>query len=64
MLAVPLPAASGPCVERLCHLVVVGRIDFSPAVGGLGVAFHGSDSLREQENTYIDHNDLTALLYI
>ncbi len=34
------------------------------APSGLGIAFHGSDSLREQANTYIDHNDLTALLYI
>ena len=31
---------------------------------GLGVAFHGSVSLREQANACIDHNDLTALLYI
>lgn len=31
---------------------------------GLGVAFHGSDSLREQANACIDHGDLTALLYI
>jgi phosphoserine phosphatase len=31
---------------------------------GLGVAFHGSSSLKEQANACIDHNDLTALLYI
>lgn len=31
---------------------------------GLGVAFHGSSSLKEQANAFIDHNDLTALLYI
>lgn len=31
---------------------------------GLGVAFHGSESLKEQANASIDHNDLTALLYI
>ena len=31
---------------------------------GLGVAFHGSDSLRKQANAHIDHGDLTALLYI
>ena len=31
---------------------------------GLGVAFHGCDSLREQANARIDHGDLTALLYI
>ena len=30
----------------------------------LGVAFHGSDSLRKQANACIDHGDLTALLYI
>lgn len=31
---------------------------------GLGIAFHASDSLREQTNACIDHGDLTALLYI
>ncbi len=31
---------------------------------GLGVAFHGSQSLKEQANASIEHNDLTALLYI
>ncbi|MCZ6742125.1 MAG: phosphoserine phosphatase SerB [Alphaproteobacteria bacterium] len=31
---------------------------------GLGVAFHGSDSLRKQANAHIDYGDLTALLYI
>ncbi len=31
---------------------------------GLGVAFHGSESLRKQANACIDHGDLTALLYI
>ena len=31
---------------------------------GLGVAFHGCDSLRKQANARIDHGDLTALLYI
>lgn len=31
---------------------------------GLGVAFHGSESLKEQANASIDHTNLTALLYI
>jgi len=31
---------------------------------GLGVAFHGADSLRIKANACIDHGDLTALLYI
>ncbi|MFQ5466666.1 MAG: phosphoserine phosphatase SerB [Kiloniellaceae bacterium] len=31
---------------------------------GLGVAFHGADSLKKQANARIDHGDLTALLYI
>ena len=31
---------------------------------GLGVAFHGSDSLKKRANARIDHGDLTALLYI
>jgi len=31
---------------------------------GLGVAFHGSDSLKKQANASIDQSDLTALLYI
>jgi len=31
---------------------------------GLGVAFNGSDSIRNQANACIDHGDLTALLYI
>jgi phosphoserine phosphatase len=31
---------------------------------GLGVAFHGADSLRKQADACIDHGDLTALLYI
>ena len=31
---------------------------------GLGVAFHGSDSLKTRANAHIDHGDLTALLYI
>ncbi len=31
---------------------------------GLGVAFHGSATLRKQANACIDHGDLTALLYI
>ncbi len=31
---------------------------------GLGVAFHGSDSLKKHANARIDHGDLTALLYI
>ncbi len=31
---------------------------------GLGVAFHGSDSLKKQANACIDHGDLTAILYI
>ncbi len=31
---------------------------------GLGVAFHGSDALKESANAWVDHGDLTALLYI
>ncbi len=31
---------------------------------GLGVAFHGSDSLKERASACIDHGDLTAVLYI
>lgn len=31
---------------------------------GLGVALHGSQSLQEQANAWIDYGDLTALLYI
>ena len=31
---------------------------------GLGIAFHGSESLKKQANACIDHGDLTALLYI
>ena len=31
---------------------------------GLGVAFHGSDSLKKRASACIDHGDLTALLYI
>ncbi len=31
---------------------------------GLGIACHGSDSLRKKANACIDHGDLTALLYI
>ncbi len=31
---------------------------------GLGVAFHGSHSLKLQANAWIDYGDLTALLYI
>jgi phosphoserine phosphatase len=31
---------------------------------GLGVAFHGSDSLKRHASACIDHGDLTALLYI
>jgi len=31
---------------------------------GLGVAFHASQSLKEHANASIDHNDLSALLYI
>jgi phosphoserine phosphatase len=31
---------------------------------GLGVAFHGCNSLKKQANACIDHGDLTALLYI
>lgn len=31
---------------------------------GLGVAFHGSQSLKHEANACIDHGDLTALLYI
>ncbi len=31
---------------------------------GIGVSFHGSDSLKKRANASIDHNDLTALLYL
>jgi phosphoserine phosphatase len=31
---------------------------------GLGVAFHGSNSLKERANAHINHADLTSLLYI
>ena len=31
---------------------------------GLGVAIHGSESLKENANAWVDHGDLTALLYI
>ncbi len=31
---------------------------------GLGVAFHGADSLKKKAGASIDHGDLTALLYI
>ena len=31
---------------------------------GLGVAFHNSNSLKKYANAYINHGDLTALLYI
>lgn len=31
---------------------------------GLGVAFHDSGNLRKQSNAYIEHGDLTSLLYI
>ncbi len=31
---------------------------------GLGVAFHGCNSLKQRANACIDHGDLTALLYI
>ncbi len=31
---------------------------------GLGVAFHGSESLKKQADACIEHRDLTALLYI
>ncbi len=31
---------------------------------GLGVAFHGSDSLKEQADASIEHSDLSALLYV
>ena len=31
---------------------------------GLGVAFHNSNSLKNYANAYINHSDLTALLYI
>ncbi len=34
------------------------------AAAGIGVAFHGSDSLKAQANTHINYADLTALLYI
>jgi phosphoserine phosphatase len=31
---------------------------------GLGVAFHGSDNLKNRASACVDHGDLTALLYI
>jgi len=31
---------------------------------GLGIAFHGSNSLRQQASACVDHGDLTSLLYI
>jgi phosphoserine phosphatase len=31
---------------------------------GLGVAFHDTGSLREQANAFIEHGDLSAILYI
>ena len=31
---------------------------------GLGVAFHDTGSLRKQANAFIEHGDLTAILYI
>lgn len=34
------------------------------AAAGLGVAFHGSDSLKAHANAHINHADLTALLYV
>ncbi len=60
---------------RLCHekglepsdVLAVGDgandIEMIEAAG-LGVAFHGSDTLRKQANACIDHGGLTALLYI
>ncbi len=35
-----------------------------PKAAGLGVAFHGSDSLKKQADACIEHGDLTAVLYI
>jgi len=31
---------------------------------GLGVAYHGAGALKKVANAFIDHGDLTALLYI
>lgn len=31
---------------------------------GLGIAFHGTGSLKKQANAYIDHGKLTTLLYV
>lgn len=33
-------------------------------VAGLGVAFHGSNSLKEHANAHVNHANLTSLLYI
>lgn len=34
------------------------------AAAGLGVAYHASDSLKKHANAWIDHADLSALLYV
>lgn len=34
------------------------------SAAGLGVAFHGSDSLKKQANAHVDHSDLTSLLFM
>ena len=34
------------------------------SAAGLGVAFHGSSSLKKNANAHIDHTNLTSLLYI
>ena len=58
------------CAENgleLCEVLAAGDgandIEMIKAAG-LGVAFHGSKSLREHSNAAIQYGDLTALLYI
>jgi phosphoserine phosphatase len=50
-----------------CDVLAVGDgandIEMIEAAG-LGVAFHGSGSLKEHASACVDYNDLTALLYI
>ena len=65
-----LSALTKLCDERglaPCDVLAVGdgANDIEMIEGaGLGVAFHGADSLKKQANACIDHGDLTALLYI
>lgn len=58
------------CTERnLEHFDVLAVGDGANDIkmireAGLGVAYHGSECLKENTNAWIDHGDLTALLYI